>query len=750
MAIDKLISFHIEKQFPAIYREDGAELVQFVKEYYKFLETNTNQSLYNGRRIYEYRDIDTTLERMLLFFKNKYLSDLSFNDTTVRIIIKNILGLYRRKGTKDGLELFFQLFYDETIKVYNPSRDMLRPSDSEWKKGRYLQMFPNDGVFTSTRNDLEYSYQDIVGKNIIGEASKAQAVVDKINIIILNNSVIPIVFINDITGDFIGLEGIVSVIDGIPVRFGIIDGSLSAIDVDTKFKGTLNNNIGDIVTFNSVSESIGARGLVTAVTEEFTGIVEYNILDGGWGYSTASTKLLASNQVIFMDNTDLNFTLLERLEDTNGNTGVVIGQTDLLVAVKADANTEFSDSYVISTVDRTTNVTLNSLSDPTAIRVIEKNETSPGDLFPDTLDANDVKLAEITNTETVSLIFDVIGDFVNVPLNSSDYNAVGPAAKAMTGTASPVTIATPLNTAFDLSAVDIGTIVRFDNINPGTDYVNDVFSLAYDTRTTLFERKPQEVTLQDIPATLNIGDEVTQGSVNGKVIAIQDTTITIIPFSYYGFNSTAPVVFGGENWPIVGLSTKFDSINFAGYNADIESITNFGVGRITNIDIIDSGYGYRDKEVVDVIDSAGRTATRGTISARAQGSTGGYWASLDSHLNGYTSKNGALEYFDSGKRVQDSEYYQEYSYEIQSKLDTRQYEENLKEITHVAGTKLFGRFNLEDNVESKVDIDRVQIVVDGVPLPVVPVGITAEASIRYVTSDTNKITADGFVEGHAE
>ena len=372
MAIDKLISFHIERQFPAIYREDGQELVQFVKEYYKFLETNTSQSLYNGRRIYEYRDIDTTLERMLLFFKNKYLADLIFDDTTIRIIVKNILGLYRRKGTKDGLTLFFQLFYNETIKVYNPSRDMLRPSDSEWKKGRYLQMFPNDGIFTSTRNSLQYTYQDIIGKTIIGEASEAKAVVDKINLIILNNSIVPIVFINDITGNFIGLEGIVSVINGIPVRFGTIDGSLSSIAIDNNFRGTLNNNIGDIVTFKSVSDSIGGRGLVTNVTTEFTGVVSYEVADGGWGYSVDSTKLLVSNQVIFMDNSALNFTILEKLVDTNGNTGVVIGQSDLLVAVKADAGKEFSDSYVISTVDRTPNVTLNSLSGSTAIRVVAK------------------------------------------------------------------------------------------------------------------------------------------------------------------------------------------------------------------------------------------------------------------------------------------------------------------------------------------------------------------------------------------
>ena len=749
MAIDKLISFHIERQFPAIYREDGQELVQFVKEYYKFLETNTSQSLYNGRRIYEYRDIDTTLERMLLFFKNKYLADLIFDDTTVRIIVKNILGLYRRKGTKDGLTLFFQLFYNETIKVYNPSRDMLRPSDSEWKKGRYLQMFPNDGIFTSTRNSLQYTYQDIIGKTIIGEASEAKAVVDKINLIILNNSIVPIVFINDITGNFIGLEGIVSVINGIPVRFGTIDGSLSSIAIDNNFRGTLNNNIGDIVTFKSVSDSIGGRGLVTNVTTEFTGVVSYEVADGGWGYSVDSTKLLVSNQVIFMDNSALNFTILEKLVDTNGNTGVVIGQSDLLVAVKADAGKEFSNSYVISTVDRTPNVTLNSLSGSTAIRVVAKNDTSPGNLYPDTLNASDVKVGELKNTETVSLIFDVIGDFTSVPLNSSDYNTVPPAVKAMTGTASPVTLSTPLNTAFDLSSVDLGTIVRFDNIDPGADYENDVYSVAYDTRVTLFERKPQEITLQNIPATLNIGDEVTQSSVGGKVIAIQDTTITIVPYSYYGFNSTDPIVFGGENWPIVALSTKFNSINFAGYNATIDSITNFGIGRIVNVDIIDSGYGYLHNEIVDVIDSAGRTAAKGTISARSQGSTGGYWASLDSHLNGYSNKNGLLEYFDSGKRIQDSEYYQEYSYEVQSKLGIEQYEENLKEITHVAGTKLFGRFNLEDNIESKADLDQAVIVFDGVPPPEIPVGVTAEASIRYVTMDTNKVTTDGFVEGQS-
>jgi hypothetical protein len=708
MPIDKLISFHIEKQFPAIYREDGEELVQFTKEYYKFLETNTSQSLYNGRRIYEYRDIDTTLSRMLLFFKNKYLSDLPFDDSTVRIVVKNILGLYRRKGTKGGLELFFRLFYNEDIKVYFPARDMLRPSDSEWKKGRYLQMIPNQGVFTSTKTDKTYTYVDVIGKTIVGEASRATATVDKINFIVINRTLTPIIFINDIANNFIGLEGIVCEIDGVPIRFGVINGSLTQIVVDTDYKGTTGNEIGDIVTFLAPSGGIGARGLVTEVTETFTGIVEYNIIDGGWGYSVGSTKLLASNQIIFLDNEGGKFTLLETIEDTVGNRGIVVGQNDISIGVRTNSGNEFSDDYTISTLDRDVNVTLNSLSGSTAVRVVEKNESSPGQLYPDTANTADVILGEIDNEETVSLIFDIIGDYTSVSLNAANYNA-SPAVGPMSGAANPVTISTVLSSAFDLTPVEIGTIVRFDNVNPGSDYVNDVFAIAYDTRLTLFERKNQLITLEDIPGTLSVNDEVSQNGIGGKVIAIRDTTITVRPYTYYGYNTSDPIIFGGQEWDIVAISTDFSNENFAGYSATIDPVTSFGVGRIARVDIVDSGYGYIHQEVANIINSSGTIAGKGTLSARGQGSTGGYWASIDSHLNGYVTKNGVLEYFDSGKRIQDSEYYQEYSYEIQSTLGIETYEESLKEITHVAGTKVFGKFSLESDIVSSANIYRLFI-----------------------------------------
>jgi hypothetical protein len=705
MSIDKIISFHIEKQFPAIYREQGHELVDFVKQYYKFLEENSTQSLYNGRRLFEYKDIDTTLERMLIFFKKKYLADLPFNDDTIRIIVKNILALYRRKGTPGGVELFFRLFYNESIKIYYPARDIFKPSDSQWKEGSFLQLAPNAGVFTSTKLSGEFSYNDIVNRTIIGAASRARATVDKINFIIINNSFTPIIFINDITGNFIGLENIICEINGVPVNFGIINGSLTSIDIN--FPGPGGNSLGDLVTFRATPDGIGATGIVTGITESTTGTIEYNLLDGGWGYSIDSGRLLVSDQLIFIDNASSNFTLLETLEDDSGNRGIVVAQTDILVAVKMEGNDRFTNNSIIETVDRNTIINIQSLSS-FPIRVTPKNSTSPGPLYPDTANTSSVIIGELENIETVALIFDIIGDYANVHLDSTNYNDVPPALTPMSGNTDPVTIATTLQDAFNLETFDIGTIVRFENIDPGVNYVNDAYALPYDSRINLLQRKNQLVTLQTVPTSLNIGDEITQGSFRGKVLAVTDKTLTVRPYRYYGFDSSTPITFGGVSFPVIAVSYDFSSEDVAGRNAVMDTDTDFAVGRINRVNIIDSGYGYVHNTVADVLKN-GELVSRGVISARGQGSTGGFWSTYNSHLSGYVSRNAGLEYYSPGKYIQDSNYYQEYSYEVQSRLDTPTYEQSLKEIVHVAGTKVFGRFNLEEVISTPTS-SRIEII----------------------------------------
>lgn len=795
MIIDKLISFHIEKQFPAIYREDGQELVQFIKEYYRFLESDEKQSVFNGRRIFEYRDIDTTLDRMVLFFKNKYLADLPFDDESTRFIVKNILALYRRKGTREGLEVFFRLFYNEDIKVYYPAEDMLRPSHSQWQSGSYIEILPNDGFFSNGETGKIYTYADIVGKRIVGASSGAEAIVDKINFIVLNNTILPIIFLNSITSKFIKREDIISLIDGFPVRFGKIRGSADRIEIDQVFAdATVGNEIGQRISARA-NVGVGLKGIISNVTDTFTGIVNYTILDGGWGYSIDSTRLLVSNQILFYAPSIFSLRPGEPIADQLGNTGLFIGLNAVSIGIRADDTKEFEDTSIITTVDRepietlvfskepalsfiTTlseaivraangiepektlfeaivsgsrslgdinnsgsitlqdAIELNRYLDGTQTNqdiinyiagefndflknnavtyevyparkikletIIAKNDSSPGDLFPDTQDPNDVIVSDLINKDTASIIFDNIGDYLDVFLDSANYNDP-PALQPMSGTANTVTLITPLDEAFDLTPVEFGTIVGFNNVNPGNDYINDVFAIAEDDRMISLSRNPQAITLAAIPPSLNVGDLINQNGTQGKVIDIQGNTLVVRPYSYLGFSESDPIIFGGVSFPILFLTTVFLERETAGKNASIFSSTDFATGRITEVTITDSGYKYRDGEVIDIIDENGNVAARGTVRTTGVGSGEGFWSNIDSHLNGYVrERSGSLSYFESGKRIQDSKFYQEYSYEIGSKLNFGTYESTLKEIAHVAGTKVFGKFNLEDTKDVSI------------------------------------------------
>ena len=61
----------IASQFPNIYQEEGSFLVDFIQAYYQHLDTKID------RDIPKIKDIDTTLSKFLIFYKKKYLVDLS-------------------------------------------------------------------------------------------------------------------------------------------------------------------------------------------------------------------------------------------------------------------------------------------------------------------------------------------------------------------------------------------------------------------------------------------------------------------------------------------------------------------------------------------------------------------------------------------------------------------------------------------------------------------------------------------------
>ena len=247
----------------------------------------------------------------------------------------------------------------------------MKPSDSKWQTGTYLQMVPNSGVFYGRDDDVYYQYSDLLAKNIVGSTSNAKAAVDKINFILLNGTLTPILYLTNVRGMFAKYDNIMARIDGQDISFGVLNGSASAMHIDLDYGGTTGNAIGDQFSIESEYGN-GGKVIVTDTEDEFTGIVDYTLTDGGFGYTIQNTRLEVSNQVLVLDNPDFSFTNMERLTDTGGNIGTVIGQNASAVGIKMDDGDEFNISRAITTLDRTPNVTISGI-----YTVSAKNDSSP-------------------------------------------------------------------------------------------------------------------------------------------------------------------------------------------------------------------------------------------------------------------------------------------------------------------------------------------------------------------------------------
>ena len=890
--IQKNLSLFIKNQFPAIYREDGPELVKLVEEYYRWSETQENQHIYQARRLFETRDVDTTMNSMIILFKKKFLADLPLKADLVKFIVKNILDLYRAKGTARGIELFFAIFYQEfEIEILYPAEKMQKVSDSAWKQGTYLQMFPNNNFFTS-KTGKEYEYLDLLARNIEGSVTGAKASVRSINFFILNGIKTPVIYLDGIQGTFNKYEDILCNVNGEVVQFGKTNGSLSKFtivdksDVGARRKNLAGRQIGEVLNVLQKDGNAG-KAIVTAVTDTASGQIKYDLENGGYGYTIDNTRLLVSDQSIILDNSEngfnQEFVVGETLQDTAGRTGIIIGQNLSSIGIKLDAAYAvdgFTDNVTLTTV----RLPIDGVAQPqitidlslTANQLVSVNGSSPGPLYPDTTNLSDVKVSSLNDTSIASIITDVISPYVSVALDAADYGAVTP----MSGTASPVTLATPLDQAFDIQDLTIGSIVGFDNINPGSDYQSDVFAIAQDSLLKNVDRKNQVVLFADAgdAGSFSVKDRirgVTSG-INGVVTDVnqQDGFITITPFNINGLNKNENITF--ENAPsqvknVLSIATDFLGTARFGDNAVIKSETEFAVGKISEVNILNSGFGYweyevDDSEITDFANGLGelRTAnnefvSHGIIKADTQGLTSGYWAGTNSHLSGWRqnsvtttktnlpapslplivsriaigfdptltyptlapafeawfsstasdgfaiydlSKQGMAisaatgiwltqlrsrsaaasitarwndivvpsmkeqawyssqenlvwefdadvnvydqEYLDSGQRIQDSDFYQEYSYQIKSSLPIQNYEKLLKENVHLAGSKLFGDFIFKAKVGGTIKprfLRRFNDQGGGSPFDIAD--ITAlNAGTTNFTADSSFVSAD--------
>ena len=192
---EKKISSLIEGQFPNIFREEAPFFVGFLKAYYQWMEEQNN-TLFHTRRLYEYRDIDQTVDDFVVYFKEKYLKNITINTVTAtRTLIKHSLDIYRSKGSERCISLLFRACFGVDARVYYPSSDLFVASDGVWKIPQYLEV---------TIADTNYIFE---GKEVVGLISGARGFVDAVvRRSIGNQGFVDVFYISAASGTFVAGE----------------------------------------------------------------------------------------------------------------------------------------------------------------------------------------------------------------------------------------------------------------------------------------------------------------------------------------------------------------------------------------------------------------------------------------------------------------------------------------------------------------------------------------------------------------
>jgi len=296
----------------------GNNFVSFIQAYYEWMElantanantvtadTNGFQGpLYASKSLWDYTDIDNTLEGFQEYFINDFLqyfpAESLISETTA---VKIARQLYHSKGTPASYQFLFRILFNSDFDYFYTKDAVLSASSGQWYVPKSILLETSDVNFLAASN-----------YRVFGLTSKSFATIE--NVILAEGKIE--VFISDIERLFESGEQ-VTVLDAYnqPVYFlngsivpantsgaetltATILGQISQINIDPTARG-LGYNVADPVIVygglnSNISNPIGAVAEVGTVT---TGsIQDINVVNGGFGYAvfpSSGTPLYPGN-----------------------------------------------------------------------------------------------------------------------------------------------------------------------------------------------------------------------------------------------------------------------------------------------------------------------------------------------------------------------------------------------------------------------------------------------------------------------
>lgn len=138
------VSSLVSSQLPEFIREDYQTFLNFLEAYYEFVE----QSEVDLKTL---RDLDTTLESFIRYFKDELASNLPYSTVDTRFLLQHIKEQYNAKGSEASFKLLFRVLFNKEVTIEYPSKQILRASDGRWNQdvsifARILTGNPQDPV----------------------------------------------------------------------------------------------------------------------------------------------------------------------------------------------------------------------------------------------------------------------------------------------------------------------------------------------------------------------------------------------------------------------------------------------------------------------------------------------------------------------------------------------------------------------------------------------------------------------------
>lgn len=169
--------------------------------------------------------------------------------------------------------------------------------------------------------------------------------------------------------------------------------------------------------------------------------------------------------------------------------------------------------------------------------------------------------------------------------------------------------------------------------------------------------------------------------------------------SFYRLDENEPLVQAKRpdvRFIVSSYTTDLTS-NAMGNNALVDGSVYFARGQLQSVNVINSGYRYKDGEIVKLVNpNTGETAARAKITVAGTGISQGEWVTFNSFTSDPTVTN----------FLHDNDYYQEYSYDISSIINTEKYGAVISDLVQVSGTKQFNTplINSRDALNMNVDV----------------------------------------------